>query len=317
MTLPLYQVDAFTSVPFEGNPAGVCLLDGPRPDAWMQALAQEMNLSETAFLLAEGGGYNLRWFTPVTEVSLCGHATLASAHVLFESGRLAPGATAHFFSLSGVLTAVVLTEGKQGGHVPYRVLGEGPPLHNAQPPVFVGGDPRVASDLQGIPLMAENFSDRPWIELDFPADPVQAADPPPGLLAALGLDEKPRFVGRSQNAFLIELGSEPQLRRLAPDFARLKAMADMRSVIVTCAAQTPGYDFISRYFAPWIGINEDPVTGSAHTRLIPYWAGRLGKTSFSAYQASARGGELRLRLLGLRVGIAGQAVTVFSTELRA
>ena len=267
MTLPLYQVDAFTSVPFKGNPAGVCLLDGPRPDAWMQALAQEMNLSETAFLLPEGGGYALRWFTPVTEVSLCGHATLASAHVLFESGRLAPGATARFFSLSGELTAAGGADG--------------------------------------------------WIELDFPADPVQAADPPPGLLEALGLSEQPRFVGRSQNAYLIELGSELQLRRLAPDFARLKTMAEMRSVIVTCAAETPGYDFISRYFAPWIGINEDPVTGSAHTRLIPYWAGRLGKTSFSAYQASARGGALRLRLLGQRVGIAGQAVTVFSTELRA
>lgn len=270
MKIPLYQVDAFTNVPFKGNPAAVCLLEAPRPDAWMQAVAQEMNLSETAFLLPEGESYRLRWFTPLTEVSLCGHATLASAHVLFESRRLRTGATARFLTQSGPLSAVA-----------------------------------GAGETAG------------WIEMDFPSNPVEPVEPLPGLLDALCLAQPPHFVGKSNSTYLIELDSERQVRGLAPDFMRLSALQGIRSVIVTSVVEAPGYDFVSRYFAPWVGINEDPVTGSAHTCLIPYWAVRLGKTSFKAYQASARGGNLRLRLLGNRVGIAGQAVTIFRTELWA
>ncbi len=266
MKLPLYQVDAFTARPFKGNPAAVCFLDAPRPDEWMLALAQEMNLSETAFLLAENDGYNLRWFTPALEVDLCGHATLASAHILFETGRLEPGATARFHSRSGLLTAV-------------QASG--------------------------------------WVELNVPSSPAAPAVAPPGMLEALGLqDTPPVYTGKaSDNAYLLELESEAEVRRLRPDFSRLYAVQSARGVIVTSQAQTAGYDFVSRFFAPRMGINEDPVTGAAHTHLTPYWAGRLGRSTFSAYQASPRGGDLRLRLDGDRVGIAGQAVTVFSTEI--
>ena len=271
MKLPLYQVDAFTSQPFKGNPAAVCLLDGPRPDEWMLALAQEMNLSETAFLLPEGDGWRLRWFTPAIEIDLCGHATLASAAILFETGRLAPGQTARFYSRSGLLTAS---------------LSDG------------------------------------WIELDFPSNPVEPVEPPPGLLQALGI-RRLHFCGRgSDGSYLLELPGEEAVRRVSPDFAALKAVDGVRAAIVTSLARStggvaPDYDFVSRFFAPRVGINEDPVTGAAHTRLAPYWAAKLGRTTLTAFQASARGGILRLRLLGDRVRIAGQAVTVFTAELDA
>ncbi len=265
MKLPLYQVDAFTDRPFKGNPAAVCLLDAPRPDDWMLSLAQEMNLSETAFLVPAGDDYDLRWFTPAVEVDLCGPATLASAHVLFETGRLSPGGTARFHTRSGLLTAV----------------------------------------------QADG-----WIELDFPAGPVEPSAAPPGLLEALGV--KPTFCGKSADDFyLLELASAGEVRQARPDFARLKAIPGIDGAIITSLAQTGGYDFISRFFAPWLGIDEDPVTGAAHTHLAPYWATRLGRTTFSAYQASRRGGDLRLRLAGDRVLISGQAVTVFSTEITA
>jgi PhzF family phenazine biosynthesis protein len=265
MKLPLYQVDAFAARPFKGNPAAVCLLDAPRPDSWMLSLAQEMNLSETAFLLPQGEDYSLRWFTPAVEMDLCGHATLASAHVLFETGRLAPESTARFHTRSGLLTAV---------------------------------------QAQG------------WIEMDFPSGPVEPAVPLPGLVEALGV--KPNFCGKAADDFyLLELDSEDDVRRAQPDFNRLKAVENMHGAIITSLAQTGGYDFVSRFFAPHLGINEDPVTGAAHTHLVPYWAARLGRTTFSAYQASPRGGDLRLRLTGERVRIAGQAVTIFSTEISA
>jgi PhzF family phenazine biosynthesis protein len=270
MSLPLFQVDAFTAQPFKGNPAGVCLLDGPRPDTWMQAVAQEMNLSETAFLLPEGDGYRLRWFTPAAEVVLCGHATLASARVLYDTGRLAPGATARFYTLSGLLTA----EQRDG-----------------------------------------------WIELDFPASPPAEVQPPAGLLMALGV--RPLFTGCGYNqTYLVEVDGAGQVRAVRPDFAALKAVESVRAVIVTSLAgpQEAGeipYDIISRYFTPRMGIDEDPVTGAAHTLLAPYWAAKLGRTHLSAYQASRRGGFLRLRLEGDRVRIAGQAVMVFKTELEA
>jgi PhzF family phenazine biosynthesis protein len=257
----LLQIDAFTSVPFRGNPAAVCLLDGPRPDAWMQSVAAEMNLSETAFLLPEGDGWRLRWLTPAAEVSLCGHATLASAHALWQLGRLAPQQTACFNTLSGVLTAVQ----KDG-----------------------------------------------WIEMDFPARDPQPQEPPAGLDEALGA--APVAVQRWNNSFLIEVASEAELRGLAPDFAALKALP-LRSVAVTCRSETPGYDFISRYFAPRMAVNEDPVTGSAHCALATYWGRKLDQNAFSAYQASPRGGELRLQRKGERVLLSGQAVTVLKGEL--
>lgn len=261
--IPLFQVDAFTSEAFKGNPAGVCLLDAPRPDGWMKSLAMEMNLSETAFLLGEADGYRLRWFTPAVEVRLCGHATLASAHTLFESGRLQLDTEARFYTQSGLLTACM---------------------------------------------------DGDWVELNFPVNPPIETPPPAGLLEALGLTSPPRYVGRSRESYLVEVDSEAEVRALQPNFAAL-LQVDAHGLTVT-ATGSGEYDFVSRYFGPWVGIDEDPVTGSAHTRLTPYWAARLGKTSMTAYQASRRGGVLRLRLDGERVRIAGQAVTVFSGVLK-
>lgn len=265
-SLPFFHVDAFTGKPFAGNPACVCLLDEPRPDAWMQSLAAEMNLSETAFLLTEGDGYRLRWFTPKVEVSLCGHATLASAHILYETGRLAPGEIARFYTRSGLLTAC---------------LEDG------------------------------------WIALNFPVAPVEPAQAPAGLLEALGV-EKPVFTGKKITAasYLIEVQDEQTVRSLSPDFPALLKV-EARGITVTARSQDPSTDFVSRYFAPRVGINEDPVTGSAHCLLAPYWSDKLGKTALTAYQASARGGTLRLRCEGERVVICSQAVTVFSAKLHA
>jgi PhzF family phenazine biosynthesis protein len=260
--LPLYVVDAFTDKPFSGNPAGVCLLDRERPDDWMRLLAAEMRHSETAFLLPEADGYRLRWFTPVKEVDLCGHATLGSAHVLFETGRAAPGAEVRFYTRSGLLTACQ----KDG-----------------------------------------------WIELNFPAREISPAEPPAGLLDALGI-VNPRFVGNNGLRYLVEIAGENELRGLTPDFPAIKATG-VRAVGVTARSTDPQFDFVSRYFAPVIGIDEDPVTGSIHCLLGPYWSGRLGKTSFRAFQASARGGTLLVRLEGERVALSGQAVTVFSAQL--
>ena len=261
MSIPLYQVDAFTNQPFRGNPAGVCLLDQPKPDAWMQALAQEMNLSETAFLRPENDGYRLRWFTPAAEVDLCGHATLASAHILWETGRLPGDSPARFYSLSG-------------------------------------------------PLGASRKGD--LIELDFPAKLEQPCPPVPELAEILGV--KPVYIGKNQFDYLVELENAEMVRQARPDFARLKEI-DVRGVIVTSRADTPEYDFISRFFAPAVGVNEDPVTGSSHTCLGPYWAKKLGKNTLRAYQASTRGGVLSIRLNGERVLLGGQAVTVFKAEL--
>ena len=268
MSYDLYQVDAFTDRAFAGNPAAVCLLPGPREPEWMQQVAREMNLSETAFLHPEAGGYRLRWFTPGIEVELCGHATLASAHVLWETGRLAAGEPARFHTLSGLLTAA---------------RSDGP---NAD------------------------------IELDFPARPVEEAEPPPGLAEALGAEL--RFVGRSRYDYLLELPSEADVRAAAPDHTLLRTLP-VRGVIITArgeeAGSEPSFDFVSRFFAPGSGVDEDPVTGSAHCTLGPYWAQRLGKTTFFAWQASARGGAVRVRLEGDRVRLGGRAVTVLQGRL--
>lgn len=263
MPLPITQVDAFTSVPFAGNPAAVCILPSPRDEKWMQNVAREMNLAETAFLDPRADGYNLRWFTPAVEVDLCGHATLASAHVLWEEGRLQAAETARFHTRSGWLTAVQRGE---------------------------------------------------WIEMDFPAT-VDTPEPAP-LELVDGLGATPKYIGRSKFDFIVELESEKTLRGLRPDFGLLRRVGG-RGVIVTARGSTPEYDFVSRFFAPAAGIDEDPVTGSAHACLGPFWSARLGKKELVAYQASARGGVVRVTVNGERVLLGGQAVTVLRGELLA
>ena len=263
MKAPLFQVDAFSDRAFAGNPAAVCLLAGPAEPAWMQAVAAEMNLSETAFLVPGAEAWGLRWFTPAIEVQLCGHATLASAHVLWESGRLPATATARFHTASGLLTAA-----RRGNE----------------------------------------------IELDFPAKPVEASPAPAGLAGALGAE--PRYVGRSAFDYLVELASAEAVRELRPNFAALAGLP-VRGVIVTAASDRPESDFISRFFAPGAGVNEDPVTGSAHCTLAPFWGARLGRAEMVGWQASARGGRVRVTLQSDRVLLGGRAVTVLRGELDA
>jgi PhzF family phenazine biosynthesis protein len=261
--LDLYQVDAFTDRAFAGNPAAVCLLPAPRDARWMQDVAREMNLSATAFLDPVDGGFHLRWFTPAVELELCGHGTLASSHVLWETGRLGMQETARFQTRSGPLTA--------------ERRGE-------------------------------------WISLDFPARPMEEVRPPEGLAAALGAE--PLFTGGSRADYLLELPSEAAVRATVPDFHRL-AVLGVRAVIVTARAASGPFDFISRFFAPGSGLAEDPVTGSAHCALGPYWAPRLGKDDLLAHQASARGGVVKVRVAGDRVELGGQAVTVLQGSLLA
>src|SRR6266705_4102307 len=262
MGLRITQVDAFTNQPFAGNPAAVCILPKAAEPAWMLNVAREMNLAETAFLVRQRDGYDLRWFTPAVEVDLCGHATLASAHVLWEDGVLKPDAQARFHTKSGLLTA----DRRDG-----------------------------------------------LIELDFPATPAAAAPPPAGLLEAVG--GKTRFVGRSKFDYRVEIESESAVRWLVRDMTAIARVA-ARGVIVTSRADKKSeYDFVSRFFAPQSGVPEDPVTGSAHCALTPYWSERLDRTELTGYQASPRGGVVRVRLAGDRVMLGGQAVTVLRGEL--
>jgi PhzF family phenazine biosynthesis protein len=265
MPVRIVQVDAFTNRPFAGNPAAVCVLPASPPEPWMRDVAREMNLSETAFLVPQDGGYNLRWFTPAVEVDLCGHATIASAHVLWEDGHLPLDEPARFHTRSGLLRA-----SKRGD----------------------------------------------WIELDFPATSAEPAQPPAGLLEALspGNALTARFVGRSKFDYLVEVASEKRLRALDPDHSSLRKLT-VRGIIVTARSETPEFDFVSRFFAPGSGIDEDPVTGSSHCALGPHWARQLGKTNLMAYQASARGGVVRVSVEGDRVILGGQAVTVLRGEL--
>jgi predicted PhzF superfamily epimerase YddE/YHI9 len=227
----------------------------------MQSVAAEMNLSETAFVAPRTDGFELRWFTPVAEVDLCGHATLASAHLLWETGRLAEADTARFHTRSGLLTAVRVDD---------------------------------------------------WIELDFPATPAESIEPPPGLSDLLG--SVPKFVGRSRFDLLLELTDAEELRDLNLDFVGLSSLP-VRGLIVTAKSDVPEYAFLSRFFAPAAGINEDPVTGSAHCALAPFWAERLGKTEMTAYQCSPRGGVVKVKFAGDRVLLRGKAVTVLRGEL--
>jgi len=262
MPIRIVQVDAFTNRPFAGNPAAVCVLGEPKPDQWLRDVAREMNLSETAFLWPRDGEFDLRWLTPAVEVDLCGHATVASAHVLWQDGHVPEGRQARFHTRSGLLTADRRDE---------------------------------------------------WIELNFPAKIAKEVEAPAGLLRGLGVDGA-RFIGLNAFDYLVEIESEDAVRKLSPNYSALRKF-EVRGVIVTARASSPGFDFVSRFFAPGAGVDEDPVTGSAHTALGPYWAGKLGKQSMTAYQASARGGVVQVTMAGDRVLLGGQAVTVMTGEL--
>jgi PhzF family phenazine biosynthesis protein len=265
--MKLYQVDAFTDQAFAGNPAGVCLLPDRQPDRWMLNLAREMNLSETAFLLAQNDGYSLRWFTPKTEVSLCGHATLASAHVLWQERLVPEGEPIKFFTASGTL---------------------------------------LVRSTAGL------------IEMDFPARPVVPSDDNIQINEALGV--APMFTGRYPRAkgdvYLLRVASAEVVKQIAPDFQALLGTS-ARTVIVTSTSPDPSFDFVSRFFAPAVGINEDPVTGSAHCYLAPYWGEILQKNEMVGYQASERTGIVRCNWVGERVWIGGKAITIFKAELVA
>lgn len=257
MKLRQYQVDAFATRAFEGNPAAVCPLERWLDDGLLQAIAEENNLSETAFFVASEKGFRLRWFTPVSEVDLCGHATLATAHVLFEHlGH--PGPAVRFATRSGVLTV------RRKGSL---------------------------------------------LEMDFPASPPTPCTAPASLVKALG--RQPAAVLRADD-YLAVFDDEAAVRGLSPDFALL-ATLDLRGVIVTAPGSAD--DFVSRFFAPRLGIPEDPVTGSAHCTLAPYWADRLGRHRLSARQVSKRGGRLACELEGDRVLLSGSAVTFMEAEM--
>ncbi len=268
MELTIIQVDAFTDKPFAGNPAAICVTDAPLEEGLMKAIALEMNLSETAFLYPIEGGYSLRWFTPAIEVDLCGHATLASAHVLWSEGYLSAEKVASFHTKSGWLSARQ-TDG--------------------------------------------------WIEMDFPAQPVRPAHVMPQLIKSLCCGGTIRAVAKNDTNYLVEIQSEAAVRSLEPDFTQMKKLP-VQGVIATAPADSDEYDFVSRYFGPRAGVNEDPVTGSAHASLAPYWQEKLGKTEMLAKQVSARGGVLRVKCssaeeAAARVFISGQAVTTLRGEL--
>ena len=257
----LHIVDAFTDRPFAGNPAAVCVLEKPADEAWMKLVAREMNLSETTFVVPIEGGFSLRWLTPTVEVKLCGHATLASAFVLWETGRLKPDEPARFHTLSGWLTC-----SREGA----------------------------------------------WVVMDFPALTSEPCVAPLGLAEALGSE----LVSCALNEmdYLVEVADERTLRALKPNFTGL-AKLPVRGVIVTSRSAAPQFDFVSRFFAPAAGVNEDPVTGSAHCALGPYWQAKQAKSDFTAYQASERGGVVRLTVQGDRMRLQGQAVMMSRVEL--
>jgi PhzF family phenazine biosynthesis protein len=267
MSMRITQVDAFTNRRYSGNPAAVCILSEPADERWMQDVAAEMNLSETAFArrLAEGSRFNLRWFTPNSEVDLCGHATLATAHVLWEEGHLDAGHAAEFETRSGILTA---RRGKDG------------------------------------------------MELDFPCEPIEAEIASSDDMATLAssIPALIRFAGRNRLDILVELESEQAVRAVQPDIRGLERLP-VRGIIVTSRAESPDYDFVSRFFAPRVGIDEDPVCGSAHCCLGPYWSAKLGKRQLAGRQVSRRGGVVGVRVMSNRVALIGQAVTVLRGEL--
>jgi len=267
MGIRISQVDAFTDRRFAGNPAAVCVLTEPADDRWMQSVASEMNLSETAFArrLGTGSQFSLRWFTPRVEVDLCGHATLATAHVLWEDGHLPADEPAAFETRSGLLTA------KRASH---------------------------------------------GIELDFPGEPVHnelCAGPEREILSQ-AIESPIRFAGRNRFDLLVELETEAMVRALKPDIRQLERLL-VRGVIVTSRAESKEFDFVSRFFAPRLGVDEDPVCGSAHCCLGPYWSERIGRRELVGHQVSCRRGIVRVRVDGPRVALIGQAVTVLRGEL--
>jgi PhzF family phenazine biosynthesis protein len=262
--MKLYHVDAFTNRLFAGNPAGVCILDKDIPDEQKLHIAAELKHSETAFVLLSpgNGSISLRWFTPETEVPLCGHATLSAAHVLFEKKYVRPDEELRFITRSGILTA------KKSG---------------AQ------------------------------IELDFPQLSVRHCAVNPDLNAAFGIT--PLYTAKNKELYFIEIASAKELRKLQPDFIALKNIRP-GEFIVTAASDDPRFDFLSRFFGPAVGIPEDPVTGSAHCYLAPYWSAKLGKKILTGFQASARGGAVECELAPKeRVKIRGNAVTFFETDI--
>lgn len=262
MSWTIYQVDAFADRPFSGNPAGVCILERTAPEKWMQDVAAEMNVAETAFLVRhDDGSYALRWFTPTVEVDLCGHATLASAHVLWDEKILPAAERARFHTKSGVLAA------------------------------WREGDA---------------------IRMDFPSEPVVASEVPTALTEALNAPFS--FAGKNRMDWLVEVADEAVVMAIRPE---LRALATLgaRGVIVTARSASPERDFVSRFFAPAAGVDEDPVTGSAHCALAPYWAGKLGKDALTGYQASSRGGTVLCTHKGDRVLLGGRAVTVLRAKL--
>ncbi|ANY70086.1 oxidoreductase [Paenibacillus sp. BIHB 4019] len=262
--VPIYIVDAFTSEAFGGNPAAVCLLEALSDERWMQQVAAEMNLSETAFVAPREGGYELRWFTPASEVDLCGHATLAAAFVLWKAERLSPNQAAAFWTRSGVLTVELGEDGAE-------------------------------------------------MTMNFPSEPPAPAKAPEALIEGLGLI--PRYTGRNRMDYVVEVDSEQTVRALKPDFSQLRLL-DGRGVVVTARAEgQAAYDFVSRAFYPNMGVLEDPVTGSAHCALAPYWAKRLRKDELVGYQASARGGFVKVKNTMDRVQLSGQAVLMMRGEL--
>jgi PhzF family phenazine biosynthesis protein len=264
--MKLYQVDSFTGQMFRGNPAGVCMMTQDMPEETMRNIATEMNLSETAFVRQEGPEHNLRWFTPTQEVALCGHATLAAAHVMFDEMGF-KGMEIRFRTKSGLLIARKAAGG---------------------------------------------------ITLDFPAGNPEPAELPQAIFQSLGIsreDIRATLFCKARNKFLVHLRDPALVPRITPDFGKMleHRPTELIGVIITASSKT--HDFQSRFFAPWVGVNEDPVTGSSHTVLAPYWSKILGKTEMTAYQASKRGGEMTVELKGDRVFITGKAVTVFRAEL--
>lgn len=261
MGFRLTQVDAFSDCPFSGNPAGVCILTQKVSDSWMQSLASEMNLSETAFVERKENIFKLRWFTPTAEVELCGHATLAAAHTLWELGYLLLTEEAQFSTLSGLLRA----------------------RHNGE-----------------------------WIELDFPSEPDKETTDSTALATALNVPIS--YVGKNRFDYIVELESEEMVRSIKPDISALREFP-VRGIIVTARSNSKDFDFVSRFFAPNVGVDEDPVTGSAHCCLAPYWAKKLNKSRMVGYQASQRGGTVRVRLDNDRVFLGGKAITIFVGEI--
>ena len=261
MGMPIFIVDAFTDRPYAGNPAAVCVLADTQSDRWMEKVAAEMNLSETAFLVPREEGYSLRWFTPTVEVDLCGHATLASAHVLWEQAYVSADSVIRFQTRSGDLTACR------------------------------SGDS---------------------IGLDFPAIAEKPAEPPTGLIEALGVS--PVYIGQNRFDYLVQVESEAEVRTCEPEHALLRKL-NVRGVILTARSSAPDVDFVSRFFAPGSGIDEDPVTGSAHCCLGPFWAEKLGRQDLTGYQASQRGGVVKVGVRGDRVLLGGRAVTILEGEL--